>query len=126
MTHSVESGGTLRTSVHARATEKTPIMLTQHIYWNLDAFQGPGSDTVLAHQLRVDASRVVAVDGDAIPTGDLIDVGGTPFDFRETQAIGARWNDTLGLCGGGASRSPSLSPSLLCENARYVADHRLG
>ena len=126
MTHSVESGGTLRTSVHARATEKTPVMLTQHIYWNLDAFQGPGSDTVLGHQLRVDASRVVAVGGDAIPMGDLIDVGGTPFDFRETQAIGARWNDTLGLCGGGASRSPSLSPSLLCGNARYVADHRLG
>ena len=109
MTHSVESGGTLRTSVHARATEKTPIMLTQHIYWNLDAFQGPGSDTVLAHRLRVDASRVVAVDGDAIiPTWDLIDVGGMPFDFREMQAIGARWNDTVDLCGGGASRSLRL------------------
>ncbi|KAM5537817.1 hypothetical protein V8D89_008585 [Ganoderma adspersum] len=99
VTHSVENGGTLRTSVHATATEKTPIMLTQHIYWNLDAFQG--ADDVLAHQLHVDASRVVAVDGDAIPTGDLIDVGGTPFDFRETQKIGARWNDTVDLCGGG-------------------------
>ncbi|KAM5537708.1 hypothetical protein V8D89_008621 [Ganoderma adspersum] len=99
VTHSVENGGTLRTSVHATATEKTPIMLTQHIYWNLDAFQG--SDDVLAHKLHVDASRVVAVDGDAIPTGDLIDVGGTPFDFRRTQAIGARWSDTVGLCGGG-------------------------
>ena len=80
-------------------------MLTQHIYWNLDAFQGPGSDTVLAHKLHVDASRVVAVDGDAIPTGELVDVAGTAFDFRETQAIGARWDDTVGLCGGGTLAS---------------------
>ena len=104
MTHSVESGGVLRTSVHARATEKTPIMLTQHIYWNLDAFQ-QGSSDVLDHKLHVDASRVVAVDGDAIPTGEFIDVEGTPFDFREARAIGARWGETVGLCGGGPSAS---------------------
>ena len=60
-----------------------------HIYWNLNAFQ-QGSSDVLAHHLRVDGSRVVAVDGDAIPTGEFIDVEGTPFDFREVQAIGAR------------------------------------
>ena len=100
VTHTVESGGVLKTSVHASATEKTPIMLTQHIYWNLDAFQG--SDNILNHKLHVDGSKVVAVDGDAIPTGEFIDVEGTPYDFSETQAIGARWNDTVGLCGGGA------------------------
>lgn len=32
-THSVSNDGVLRTTVHASATEKTPIMLTQHIYW---------------------------------------------------------------------------------------------
>ena len=32
VTHSVESG-TLRTRVYATATQETPIMLTQHIYW---------------------------------------------------------------------------------------------
>ena len=74
-------------------------MLTQHIYWNLDAFRG--SDNVLNHKLHVDSSRVVAVDGDAIPTGDFIDVTDTPFDFRETKPIDWDWNQTVGLCGGG-------------------------
>jgi hypothetical protein len=32
-THTVADGGVLRTVVRATATEKTPIMLTQHIYW---------------------------------------------------------------------------------------------
>ncbi|KAI0666056.1 galactose mutarotase-like protein [Trametes maxima] len=95
-THSVENGGILRTTIHATASEKTPIMLTQHVYWNLDAFQG--SENILDHKLHVDGSRVVAVDGDAIPTGPFIDVEGTPFDFRTTQAIGARWNETVNLC----------------------------
>ncbi|KAJ8481383.1 hypothetical protein ONZ51_g6041 [Trametes cubensis] len=98
-THSVENGGVLHTQVHASATEKTPIMLTQHIYWNLDAFQG--SENILQHQLHVDGSRVVAVDGDAIPTGPFIDVEGTAYDFRTAQPIGARWNETVGLCGPG-------------------------
>ncbi|OSD01850.1 galactose mutarotase-like protein [Trametes coccinea BRFM310] len=118
-THSVENGGILHTTVHASATEKTPIMLTQHIYWNLDAFQG--SENILGHKLHVDGSRVVAVDGDAIPTGPFIDVTDTAYDFRIPQAIGARWNDTVGLCGPGCQgydncwiydRSEEKSPGL--------------
>lgn len=81
-------------------------MLTQHVYWNLDAFQG--SDNVLGHHLHVDGSRVVTVDGDAIPTGEFIQVERTPFDFRTPETIGARWDDTVDLCGGGA-------PQLLCS-----------
>ncbi|KAF8885341.1 galactose mutarotase-like protein [Infundibulicybe gibba] len=97
-THSVSNGGVLKTTVHAEATEKTPIMLTQHIYWNLDAFQDNTND-ILSHHLQVDASRVIDVDGDAVPTGDFIAVGNTAFDFRQAQKIGARWNDTVDLCG---------------------------
>ncbi|PSS05473.1 hypothetical protein PHLCEN_2v3755 [Hermanssonia centrifuga] len=66
---------------------------------NLDAFQG--SDDILAHHLHIDSSRVVAVDGDAIPTGEFIDVAGTAYDFRTPERIDYRWNDTAGFCGGG-------------------------
>ncbi|KAG5638973.1 hypothetical protein H0H81_008193 [Sphagnurus paluster] len=100
-THTVTDGGMLETSIHATATEKvTPIMLTQHIYWNLDAFED-GSDDILSHHLQIDASRVIDVDGNSIPTGKFISVGSTPFDFRKAQRIGARWNDTVNLCGQG-------------------------
>lgn len=96
-TYSVENGGTLKTTIHATASEKTPIMLTQHIYWNLDAFQE--SSDILAHGLYIDSSQVIAVDDDAIPTGILANIEGTPFDFRTEQAIGGRWEETAGLCG---------------------------
>ncbi|KAI0784444.1 galactose mutarotase-like protein [Abortiporus biennis] len=98
-THTVENGGILKTTVHATATELTPLMLTQHIYWNLDAFQG--SQDILSHHLHVDSSKVVAVDSNAVPTGDFIDVASTPFDFRTPKKIGDAWNSTVGLCGDG-------------------------
>lgn len=123
----------MRTSVHASATEKTPIMLTQHMYWfviftplfrytflktgivithphshihrkknrNLDAFNG--SENILGHHLQVDSSKIVHLDGDAVPTGSFINVEDTAFDFKTSQTIGHVWNETVGLCGGGLS-----------------------
>ncbi|KAL0958502.1 hypothetical protein HGRIS_000644 [Hohenbuehelia grisea] len=96
-THTVSNGGTLHTEVHATATQKTPIMLTQHIYWNLDAFQD-GTTTILNHTLKIPASRVVTLDGNSVPNGKFTPVSGTPFDFNTAQQIGARWDQTLGLC----------------------------
>ena len=37
-------------------------------------------------------SRITAVDSSLIPTGELRPVKGTPFDFRQSTAIGARIN----------------------------------
>lgn len=67
---------------------------------NLDAFED-NIDDILGHHLRVGASKVIELDDLACPTGDFINVGTTPFDFRKEQAIGARWNDTNDLCGSG-------------------------
>ncbi|CAL1715930.1 unnamed protein product [Somion occarium] len=97
-THTVENGGILKTTVHATATEETPIMLTQHIYWNLDAFQG--SEDILNHHLHIDSSKVVRVDGNAVPTGQFINVNNSVFDFRIPKKINWDWNATVGLCGG--------------------------
>lgn len=78
---------------------------------NLDAFQG--SENILNHYLHVDASRVVEVDGDAIPTGNFINVTGTPWDFRIPQKIEYRWNETVGLCGGGSLLRDDVSQLLI-------------
>ena len=55
----------------------------------------------MKHHLHVDGSKVLGVDGDAIPTGKFIDVEGTPFDFRTPRTIDYRFNDIIGLCGKG-------------------------
>lgn len=67
----------------------------------------------MGHHLHVDASRVVAVDGDAIPTGEFIDVTDTVFDFRTPERIDYRWNETVGLCGGG--KSPMIFDSMFIQ-----------
>jgi aldose 1-epimerase len=74
---------------------------------NLDAFQDDNND-ILSHHLQIDASRVIALDDNAVPTGDFISVDSSPFDFRKGMKIGARWNDTIGLSGSGMISCPSL------------------
>jgi aldose 1-epimerase len=70
----------------AVADEPTPVNLTHHGYFNL---AGHDSGDVRAHELTIAASRFTPVDSALIPTGELRDVSGTPFDFRKPRAIGA-------------------------------------
>ncbi|QRW05796.1 galactose mutarotase-like protein [Ceratobasidium sp. AG-Ba] len=98
VTYHVSHGGKFDISVVATATEKTPIMTTSHIYWNLDAFQD-GNKDIFGHRLRIAASRTLEEDSISIPTGNFTQVKGTALDFRKEMAVGARWNQTVGYGG---------------------------
>ena len=65
----------------------TPINLTQHSYFNLS---GDPNSTALDHDLMIAAAQYMPVNAELIPTGELRDVEGTPFDFRHARAIGAQ------------------------------------
>jgi aldose 1-epimerase len=71
----------------ATTDKPTPVNLTNHCYWNLS---GAGSGTVLDHELVINAEKYLPVNEGLIPTGELADVAGTPFDFREAHQIGER------------------------------------
>lgn len=65
---------TLSLEFHAETDAETVVNMTNHAYWNL---RGADSGSVLAHELRLKASRWLVTDESLVPTGELSDVGGT-------------------------------------------------
>lgn len=82
----------------ASSSKATPINLTNHTYFNL-ANQG----NILNHELKLAADAYTPTDKGLIPTGELRDVTGTAFDFRQAKPIGqdiAQEDEQLKLAGG--------------------------
>ena len=84
----------------------TPIMLTTHPYFNLDAFADAADATVLDHTLHMPySSRYIEIDNIEVPTGQIgaIAASSDPqtklLDFTFPRTIGSSINADIQQCG---------------------------
>jgi len=71
--------------INYQATTDTPthINLTNHAYFNLN-----GNSPIDNHQLQIYADRVLELKNTLVPTGKMISVKNTAFDYRRKKNIG--------------------------------------
>ncbi len=83
VTYHLTNDNRLRLLYTGAANKPTHLNLTNHAYFNL-----AGSGTVLDHLLELECEKVLEIDDRKIPTGEILRVAETPFDFRNAKRIG--------------------------------------
>jgi aldose 1-epimerase len=71
----------------ATTNKKTVINLTHHAYFSLAGIANP-TPTIEQQRCEINADFFLPIDNTCIPTGEILKVTGTPFDFRTPKAIG--------------------------------------
>lgn len=87
VTYTLTPANAIQMDYEATTDKPTVINLTNHAYFNL---KDGGASTILDHKMRIVADKYIPTDAGNIPLGPLVDVEGTPFDFRTATAIGDR------------------------------------
>lgn len=88
VTYSLTKDDGLKIVYSAKTDKPTVLNLTHHGYWNLAGHDS--GKTILDHEVQLHCDAFTPTDATAIPTGELRQVEGTPFDFRQPHKIGAR------------------------------------
>ena len=99
--------------------EPTPIMLANHVYWNLDAFSNPSDPTILNNTLHMPyAKRYIEIDNIEVPTGLIGIVDDTFLDFTNPKQIGRDVDKAVNACGLGCT---GYDNAFILDRPRYSA-----
>ena len=83
VTYSLSDSHNLLLTMQAQTDQDTPVSMTNHCYFRLS-----DEPDILEHTLQVNASRITQAGPGNIPTGHLLPVDGTVFDFRHFKKLG--------------------------------------
>ena len=99
--------------------EPTPIMLANHVYWNLDAFANPADPTILNNTLQMPyAARYIEIDNIEVPNGSIGIVNDTFLDFTSPKQIGRDIDMAVDACGLGCT---GYDNAFILDRPRYSA-----
>lgn len=83
--YSINEENEFKISYYAKSDEDTLVNMTNHSYFNLS---GNCKSDILSQYLYIDSDFLVELNENQVPTGELIEVDGTPFDFSNPKTIG--------------------------------------
>ena len=84
MTYALTSDNEFTIDYEAQTDKATHVNISHHSFFNL---KGEGNGTINDHVLYINASKTTPVNRVLIPSGEIADVEGTPFDFRKPKAV---------------------------------------
>lgn len=110
VTYTLTDNNDFRIDYKATTDKDTVINLTNHTYYNM---AGNGSGNVENQILTLMSDQITPTDAYQVPTGAVMNVAGTPFDFRSPTPIGAhlRSSDPQMLIGRGFDHNYILRKS---------------
>ena len=87
LTYSITKDNGLSIRFEGQTDKPTVVSNTCHSYFNLN---GAGNGDIMDYELWINADKITATDPTNIPTGQLTEVQGTPYDFRTPVTLSQR------------------------------------
>lgn len=84
VTYTLTDDNELKISYEAQSDKDTLCNVTNHSYFNL---KGHNGGSITDHKVWIKANGFTETTDDLIPNGNIVDVTGTPMDFRKEKAI---------------------------------------
>lgn len=85
VTYTVTEDNALKITYDGVSDKDTYVSMTNHSYFNLN---GETSDSILEHELWVNADAFTRVNHEMISTGEIVELTGSALDFRTPKKIG--------------------------------------
>ena len=125
MKYSLTEANEFKVEYKATTDAPTLVNMTHHTFFNLT---GDASKSILDHVLEIKADSYIPVGEGLIPTGEVAEVEGTPFDFRVAKAIGKdiEVEDDQLKGGGGYDHNWCLGESDIVRNVATLYEPESG
>ena len=87
VTYTLTRDNSIKIHYEGETDADTILNMTNHSYFNMN---GHSSGSIEGHTLWIDSDFYTPNTGECMPSGEILSVTGTPFDFRTNETLGER------------------------------------